>query len=138
MGWEEMNVVFLRAILRDRAELAAENLDEKKVTKKRCQEEFLDHVMSRVADCPAVAEPESPLRLTRTSATTILINGGGGNRTPVPRRFQECLYVCSRSFESRVLGRQPTGFPIPQPDCCFAAMRSGITRRLAHWCRCVS
>ena len=58
--------------------------------------------------------------------------GGGGNRTPVPRRLSVCFYVCSRSFESRVGGRQPTGSRFPQPDCWFASVWPGVTPRLAH------
>ena len=59
--------------------------------------------------------------------------GGGGNRTPVPRRLSECFYVRSRFFESRGGERQPTGFRFPKPDYRFAHRRSGIPCRLAHY-----
>jgi len=67
-----------------------------------------------------------------TSYPTIGYNGGGGNRTPVPRRLRKRFYVRSRSFASRVGERRPTGFGLPQPDFCFARVRSDITHRLAH------
>jgi integrase len=41
--------------------------------------------------------------------------GGGGNRTPVPLRIGEGLYVHSRMFVSRLCRRQATGCGIVQP-----------------------
>ena len=67
-----------------------------------------------------------------TPLFTSTYNGGGGNRTPVPRRLRKRLYVHSRSFESRGGERRPTGFRVPQPDCCFAPTRPGVMPGLAH------
>ena len=58
-----------------------------------------------------------------TPLFTSTYNGGGGNRTPVPRRHSGRFYVHSRSFVSRVGGRRSTGFRVPQPDCVLSACR---------------
>jgi len=39
-------------------------------------------------------------------------NGGGGNRTPVPRRFGTSFYVRSQSFKFRRRQLRRTGFVI--------------------------
>ena len=51
------------------------------------------------------------------------LNGGGGNRTPVPRHFGPGFYVRSRSIGSRRRCRRSTGFTIVQPDCFLARVR---------------
>ncbi len=54
--------------------------------------------------------------------------GGGGNRTPVPRRFHKGLYVLSRSFDSRDGGRRSTGSRPPQPRCLSSRPRRAESR----------
>jgi len=73
---------------------------------------------------PISQEPARKANRTRlTPYSTIGYNGGGGNRTPVPRRHSGRFYVHSRSFVSRVGGRRSTGFRVPQPDCVLSACR---------------
>jgi len=59
-------------------------------------------------------------------------NGGGGNRTPVPRRIGGSFYVHSRFFNSRRRRRQSTGFALVIPDCFLAGSRSGVGLPPAH------
>jgi len=60
--------------------------------------------------------------------------GGGGNRTPVPRRVQASFYVRSRLFASRVGHVNRHASAQLQPSFSFAAATPGGSRWLAH-CR---
>ena len=82
---------------------------------------------------PISQEPARKANRTRLSHYyTIGYNGGGGNRTPVPRRFRKRFYVRSRSFISQVGDRPPTSFRQPQPDFGLVAGRSGVIPRPAR------
>ena len=87
-------------------------------------EGFVRHSGSVQIPIPGAETSIANVRLNvKSRSSGSQCSGGGGNRTPVPRRHSGCFYVHSRSFVSRVGGRRSTGCHLPQPDCVSLARR---------------
>ena len=63
----------------------------------------------------------------------VTLNGGGGNRTRVPKHFSKGFYVRSRSFVSRRTTLRSTGLSPSQSGCCFPPDRPGSNQEVACW-----
>jgi hypothetical protein len=70
-------------------------------------------------------EEKSPNRKQRYGLKRGKKNGGGGNRTPVPRRFHISFYRNSPSFGSRPLGSEGQD-PWGQTSCLFSPRRPEV------------
>jgi len=69
--------------------------------------------------------------LTESSLQQFWGNGGGGIRTPVPRRFKTSFYTLSYFFKSRLNKRQATGFHISQVRR-FRSTKPNKSVKLSH------